>query len=479
MGQNTPHMLGREKVAFFTSESTPGTFVKPTAGAAMKVLSSKVSKKIMRLDRDDNRATRGVVSRTTGKAEGTWSVESYVNPNAPGTAPDIGELLKAALGTETVNAGVSVVYGLTSTQGTQKGASFVHGTSLLWSEAAVFALINTLKITVSGGDRPKISAEGPCASVIQTAYTTLQGAASSATTINATDHAALDVGSVVKVGTDDNSSAGYDVTALAFIDTITVVNYANGASDTITLTRTDEHGVTTTYTLTEGVDFNAATDNNTTATNIKNAIDALEFFEASVVSAVVTVTADANTNAYASASGDATAWTVAARRRATFSGASITQSNGAAVAPFLPSETTGGAAISGIAGTITLDGVTLDITSFEISVTNNWNALADSAFQQVYQDAIEGEREIKGSITVRARRDFMDDFKKRNAFQSLALSVRCGPSTSRKMTISVPRAELEFGDVEIPQNEVATFSIPFMALESSASSNDALTITFA
>ena len=75
--------------------------------------------------------------------------------------------------------------------------------------------------------------------------------------------------------------------------TITVSDYANiGASKTITLKKND--GTTVVFTSTTGSpstnQFQVQTDNNTTATNLKNTIDGHADFTATVSNAVVTVT---------------------------------------------------------------------------------------------------------------------------------------------------------------------------------------------
>lgn len=66
--------------------------------------------------------------------------------------------------------------------------------------------------------------------------------------------------------------------------TITILDYTLMAGKTVTVAGT---------VLTEGVDFNAATDNDTTATNLAAAIDAIATVNAAAVGAVVTVNADA------------------------------------------------------------------------------------------------------------------------------------------------------------------------------------------
>lgn len=78
--------------------------------------------------------------------------------------------------------------------------------------------------------------------------------------------------------------------------TITVSNYANiSAGATITLSK--NNGTTVTFTATTSspstLEFQVQTNNNTTATNLKNTIDAHADFSATVVGAVVTVTRSA------------------------------------------------------------------------------------------------------------------------------------------------------------------------------------------
>lgn len=85
---------------------------------------------------------------------------------------------------------------------------------------------------------------------------------------------------------------------------VTVVAWNNGNGDTLTVTIDDVANV-----LTEGVDFNAATNNDTTAGNIATAIDALDGVSASAAAAVVTITTGTASDIGLS-TGDVTAWTV-------------------------------------------------------------------------------------------------------------------------------------------------------------------------
>lgn len=86
---------------------------------------------------------------------------------------------------------------------------------------------------------------------------------------------------------------------------VTVVDYTNGALDTLTITIDGNDNV-----LTEDTEFIAGVSNDATATNIAAAIDALDGVSAIAIAAVVYITKDIDTKTITLATGDATAWTV-------------------------------------------------------------------------------------------------------------------------------------------------------------------------
>ena len=67
MGVNKAHGQQRDLRFFIAPEAAFGTFVKPVAGDAVKVKSTKVSFSQAREDRNDNRSTRSTLERITGK----------------------------------------------------------------------------------------------------------------------------------------------------------------------------------------------------------------------------------------------------------------------------------------------------------------------------------------------------------------------------------------------------------------------------
>lgn len=122
-------------------------------------------------------------------------------------------------------------------------------------------------------------------------------------TAHAFESSGIAIGFQASSGTGTQVIAiGEDATATQ-VSTITVVDFNNGSGDTITVTQPGLIGATV---LTEGSEFTAVTDNDTTAENIRAAVAAISGLSATRVGAVVTVVGDL-TNLQ---TGDATAWTV-------------------------------------------------------------------------------------------------------------------------------------------------------------------------
>lgn len=385
MGLNYTHALGRNQKFYAKAESTAGTFAKPAGTDAMKVLKSSFPFTYERIPRMDARSTRSTLEQITRRMAVKWALEKYVIPSgSAGTAPDDGELLKAAFGTETVNASTSVVYSLSDTQ-TLRTVSLVREFNAVLSEAIAGACVNSVKLSMSGGDVPKLSYEGFGWTMAHTGVAVLNGAvaggASTFTTTAATNRN-ITVGSVVSLGSDTNSGAGYQVTAV-------------------------------------------------------------------------------NTSTYV----------------CTFTPVAVTgASDGASVAPYVPTETTSGNPAAGIDGAITVGGASLPLTAFEVTLSNAVKEINDEANQQTTTDYIPGIREITGKVTVRARQDQIIRIGRSRAFATEAISAACGTTAGKILTVSIPYAEIIVPSVEVPESEEGTFELAFKALGSSGA--DDMTWTF-
>lgn len=232
MGLLAPHAVGRSQRFYVTRETTALTYKKPVAGSAVKVLQSTFDRSQDRKDRADARLTRSQVERITGNTTTTATIEMYVVPSGTaGTPPDCHDLLLAHFGTYANSAGASDTYSPTDSQTAMGSVSLTRefnagtvGTGII-SQGIPGFTPNKWKCVLKGGDEPKFTFEGEGYDLLSTTYTTLGvTAASGATSISVVEGAAAQVivdnanatraQSVIQIGTQDNTSAGYDVTAV-------------------------------------------------------------------------------------------------------------------------------------------------------------------------------------------------------------------------------------------------------------------------
>lgn len=216
MGITNSHALGRNLKFFCVEESTPFAFEKPGGADAAKCLSASFTREVARTDRTDARQTRSVLERIEGRATHSWSTEHYLLPSgAAGTAPDVGPMLEALMGTETVNASTSVVYSLSASQ-TLKTLTLQRHANDVLQENLVGAVVDSCTISGDGSSEPRITFEGRAANYGFAAAATTDGSQSSGASsidIASGDERNLKHPCVVQVDSDDNSGAGYEVTS--------------------------------------------------------------------------------------------------------------------------------------------------------------------------------------------------------------------------------------------------------------------------
>lgn len=235
MANSIPEALGRLRRLYITDQTTFGTPNFTVAGAdAVKMRESHISYAEDRHDRMDSRQTEGLVERIEGKATVGWSMSGYVNP--PGdqgtTRPQLGQILEAAMGVETLNAGVSYAYSFSSAQtGLDDFFMMTQEFGGTWMEQADSCWVDTFTVSGSGGDPISFSAEGGGRNVIFTGRTTLNGALSGGeTTIPVNGGLAFEANSTIQIGTSTNHAV---LTAAAGTITVTpavVGAQSNGAT---------------------------------------------------------------------------------------------------------------------------------------------------------------------------------------------------------------------------------------------------------
>lgn len=145
---------------------------------------------------------------------------------------------------------------------------------------------------------------------------------------------------------------------------------------------------------------------------------------------------------------------------------SDTSANGDLVYPYTPTPTDVGTPIAGIIGSLTLDSVACPIKSFSLTINNN-NAVITEALEAGASDHVFGDRDVTGTLTVRARADLIRHFALRRGFVARDLDIVCGAAGNR-WTFALPTIEIDAtGEMNLPVgNEEGDFELPFVALGS-------------
>ena len=225
---------GSDLVGFFKAESTYGTAVKPVAGDAFRVTSITMGAPVGRAFPGDLRGTRSRIEQTTTRTPvQPWSAAGILRPSGTlGTAPDIGEIIKHAFGTETVSGGTSVTYSLLKDP-TALSAAIYRSTSEVppsLSEGVYGAIVQNLTFTWTGDSFITWTATGVGKDYLQTGNTLANGSGSSATALIVDDADFYSPYSVISVGSTDN----VQVTAVNYTtNTLTIASSSWSDNDEV------------------------------------------------------------------------------------------------------------------------------------------------------------------------------------------------------------------------------------------------------
>jgi hypothetical protein len=160
----------------------------------------------------------------------------------------------------------------------------------------------------------------------------------------------------------------------------------------------------------------------------------------------------------------------------TFTG-SATADDADPITPFTPSATVAGSPIAGIAGSFVMNTVTIPISSFDLTVTNNMRPYEEQAFSEYVNDVTPGWRSVTGTVTLKARADLLRWVGERNAIQQSDFLVTLGSGAGTNVEIDCNQIEFDFSAVSFPEDgSEGEVTLPFVALGSSG--EDETSITF-
>ncbi len=215
--------LTRQTKCFVKLESTYGELAFPAATDVLAVLGvPKVTQEDQFVDSKEIVESRSKPARTwTGVGPGNWNLQVYARPSGtPGTPPQESALVEAALGAKAINAGASVVY---------TPALVLPSLSLCFREGHTWhfvsgAKVAELKANLTKKDLVTLDFSGQFQKVVRAGTSeTVAGSTTSLISLSVGDAALFDVGARVQVGGENNTAAGYTITAVDDEnDTITI-----------------------------------------------------------------------------------------------------------------------------------------------------------------------------------------------------------------------------------------------------------------
>ncbi len=184
----------------------------PVASEAIRFSKVSIQLNEERESRDDIQGTRSMGATILGRRSATFSISGRLLPSGTaGTAPDIGELVKACLGTEAL-AGTSLYSLKKDLETTMLGLTITHFGNYM-SMAVKNAIVQEVSVSASGGDHATFEASGEATDVIHTGSSTVATiqSAGNANVVVATGHGArYSIGSNIKV----NGVGGHNVTSV-------------------------------------------------------------------------------------------------------------------------------------------------------------------------------------------------------------------------------------------------------------------------
>lgn len=155
------------QLALLKSEASFGTVPTFASSNYCAIIEANAIAKYANDRRPDKTGSYAQPRPVAGDQTATWSLKASLAPSGvAGTAPDIGPVLKAAFGAETISAGVSVTYA-PSTSVTSFSMGLVDFPSTVDQKIATGCIPDNISLDLSGDSMPIISASGPCKWVIR------------------------------------------------------------------------------------------------------------------------------------------------------------------------------------------------------------------------------------------------------------------------------------------------------------------------
>lgn len=213
--------IGRNTIVYVKEETTIGTPEYPAGSNAILLIGDGSFKQPRSfLEDEQRRLTLSELDRIAGVfPAGEWSFSAYIMPSGSlGVAPRIGPLLKGAIGKETVTGGVKVEYSPSAIDDAIPTFTMVYKQGHI-VKFCFGCVVDKATIPVKVGTEQDAIGRGNFSGKFLRqriiGKTSVNGLHSlGATNIKVNDINEIDIEGLVKFGANDNSGAGYEVTAV-------------------------------------------------------------------------------------------------------------------------------------------------------------------------------------------------------------------------------------------------------------------------
>ena len=204
---------GEGEIGYFVPETTYATAVKPVATDAFPATRITIAPTYDRMTVPDRRGTRSVVQKVAGRKGATFTVEGSLRPSGTaGTAPDMADLLKHTFGTQTIVGATSVAYTLLKDPSGLFGTLYRKLPDIL--EGCYGSIVQSANFTFASDAFLVASFSGIASDTLRAGTGQANGAGSGATALIVDELDHYSKYGIVDVGGDDNSGAGYQITAV-------------------------------------------------------------------------------------------------------------------------------------------------------------------------------------------------------------------------------------------------------------------------
>jgi len=207
--------LANEQTCFCVLETTKGTAVFPSAAAQLVVGAGviDINQQPTFSNSEEIVDSLDVIDRFQDQiGAGTFNIPAYIRPSgAAGTAPMAGVLFKSLMGLETVVGSTSVTYGQATTKPSftlwvKKSHTVFFGTGACVDKGS-------LNMTNKGG--AMITFSGGFMQMGWAGTDEVDGIVSGSTSVTVQDGKKFTAGAFVKIGSDDNTGAGYRIASVS------------------------------------------------------------------------------------------------------------------------------------------------------------------------------------------------------------------------------------------------------------------------